>query len=75
MSKKKEAAPQPVSKFTEGFSALCYQKGWVLPPGYVNQVYEQAILNLEKQVAELTGERNGRRIDPIKPTKITVVSG
>ncbi len=60
------APPPPPSRFTQGFAALCYDRGWVLPEPYVVQIYEEHIRNLEGQIDTLTRARLGKRIDPVE---------
>ena len=70
MRKKKEPkpTPQPVSKFTQGFSALCYDRGWKLPDPYVHAVYEARLCQLEAEIEVLTGGRSkgAPRINPME---------
>ncbi len=55
---RKKKAEQPTSQFTDGFHALCFDRGWKLPDRYVTAIYEARLCALEEQIEVLTGGRS-----------------
>lgn len=69
---RKKKPKQPKSQFTDGFHAICYHKGWVLPADYVTAVYEARLCALEAEIEVLTGGRSkgAPRINAMEERKI-----